>query len=254
MSRPLILVTNDDGFDAPGIRALAESAEALGEVAVVAPDGNRSGVGRGITLGRALRARPTGHLRWKVDGTPVDCVYLALHELLPRRPALVFSGVNRGPNLADDVGYSGTVAGAMEGALVGVPSVAVSLVDWHPRDYTPAATFAAEVGRWVLDNGLPRRVVLNVNVPPGEGPVQAYRWCTGGERDYGHTVTTRVDPRGLPYYWLGTDRLSHQPVVGSDCEAIEQGLASITPLTLDLTDHRTLGDLREVKIGDFERR
>ncbi len=249
MSAPLILVTNDDGFDAPGIQALAEAMSGLGEVAVVAPDRQRSGVGRAISLGRPLRARPRGTLRWCVDGTPVDCVYLAVHELLPRRPTLVMSGINRGPNLADDAGYSGTVAGAMEGCLVGIPSVAVSLVSWRPSNYDPAAAFAARVARYVLGAGLPRRTVLNVNVPETQGePVPGYRWAVGGERDYGHRVTARDDPRGVPYYWLGSARLGQRPVDGSDCEAIEAGFASLTPLGLDLTNHGALVDLGEVEL------
>ncbi len=253
--RPLILVTNDDGYDAPGLHALATACAALGEVAVVAPDANRSGVGRGISLGRPLRARVRAPLRWAVDGTPVDCVYLGVHTLLGRRPDLVVSGINRGPNLADDVGYSGTVAGAMEAAIVGIPAIAFSLVCWEPQTYEPAATFAASVSRWALANPLARRTVLNVNVPDtGAGPVPGYRWTVGGVRDYGHIVTERHDPRGVPYYWLGGKHLGHTPVEGSDCEAIEAGLASLTPLDLDLTDHRVLDRLRDVELPDFPRR
>ncbi len=251
---PLILVSNDDGYDAPGITALAEAMSSLGEVRVVAPDVNRSAVSRGISLGRPLRARPRGPGRWAVDGTPVDCVYLGIYTLLERRPDLVVCGINRGPNLADDVGYSGTVAGAMEAAIVGIPSVAFSHVSWKPSGYEPAADFALTVARYVLDHPLPRRRVLNVNIPETNGePVSGYRWTVGGERDYGHVVTVRADPRGVPYYWLGGKRLAHQPVAGSDCEAIEAGLASLTPLDLDMTDHRVLGDLQAVDLPDFPR-
>ena len=252
---PLILVTNDDGYDTPGLAALVASMSRLGDVRVVAPDTNRSGVGRGISLGRPLRARPRGVGHWAVDGTPVDCVYLGIYTLLERRPDLVVSGINRGPNLADDAGYSGTVAGAMEAAIIGIPAVAFSHVSWKPTSYEPAADFAVTVARYALEHPLPRRTLLNVNVPETHGaPVLGYRWTLGGERDYGHVVTVREDPRGVPYYWLGGKRLAHRPVAGSDCEAIEAGLASITPLALDLTDHRVLGDLRDVDLPDCERR
>lgn len=255
MSTPLILVTNDDGYDAPGLQALADAISPLGDVAIVAPDRERSAVGRSISLGRPLRAKPRGERRWAVDGTPVDCVYLAVHTLLDRRPDLVVSGINRGPNLADDTGYSGTVAGACEGAIVGIPAVAFSLVCWNPTTYAPAAAFAASVAAFVLTNSMPRRTVLNVNIPDtGDDPVPGYRWAVGGERDYGHVVDVRHDPRGVPYYWLGGKRLGHTPVHGSDCEAIEAGFAALTPLDLDLTDHRVLADLRESDLPGYSRR
>jgi len=250
----LILVTNDDGFHAPGIQALAGSLEALGDVAVVAPDREQSGVARMINLGRPLRARSRGHLRWTVDGSPTDGSYLALHELLPRPPDLVVSGINRGPNLADDVTYSGTVAGAMEAALLGFKAFAISLDGWPPKHYGPAAQVAVTVAEMVLAREWPKRSMLNVNVPDTDGaPVRGFRWTRGGLRDYGHTVTVRRDPRGLPYYWLGGDRLGHYPVTGSDCDAVDAGLVSITPLTLDLTHEKLLASLSEVDLPGLER-
>ncbi len=254
-NRRLILVTNDDGFHAPGIKALAAALEALGDVAVVAPDREQSGVARMITLGRPLRARPRGHLRWTVDGSPTDCCYLALHELLPRAPDLVVSGINRGPNLADDVTYSGTVAGAMEGALLGFKSFAISLDGWPPKHYEPAAEVAVRVAEVMLSRDWPRRSMLNVNVPDTQGaPVSGFRWTRGGLRDYGHKVTVRHDPRGRPYYWLGGDRLGHHPLDGSDCDAIDQGLVAITPIDLDLTHERLLDALADVDVPGLERR
>lgn len=255
MSRPQILVTNDDGIDAPGLRVLAEALGALGEVVVVAPDRERSGVSRAITLGRPLRMRARGEGWYAVDGTPTDCVYLAIHTLLDALPALVVSGINRGPNLADDVTYSGTVAGAMEGALEGIPAIAVSLNGREPLDYRPAATFAVSVAQLVLAEGLPDRSMLNVNVPDTQGaPVRGFRWTRAGHRDYGHQVTTRTDPRGRDYHWIGGRFLSFDPLEGSDCDAVAEGLAAITPLNLDLTHHALLDRLSGQGLDGFERR
>lgn len=241
MSRPLLLLTNDDGIFAHGLRALEEALQAVGEVVVVAPASEQSGVGRSITLRRPLRATPRGPGRWAVDGTPTDCVYLAVHHLLKRRPDLVISGINRGPNLADDVLYSGTVAGAMEAASVGLAAMAVSVVAHPPKDYEPAADFARGVARWLLAHPLPSGRILNVNVPDTDGaPVKGYRWTRGGRRDYRHRVTVSKDPRGREYYWLGGPLLHHFPVNGSDCDATEEGFAALTPLGYDLTDHTLL--------------
>ena len=245
MSKPLILLTNDDGFHAPGIRAMAVALEELGTVAVVAPSAEQSGCGRKITLHKPLRAIPRGDQKWAVDGTPTDCIYLGIFELLGRRPDLVVSGINRGPNLADDVLYSGTVAGAMEGASVGVPSFAISLEVGKPFDYAPAAQFGVRVARFVLGQVWPNGVLLNVNVPDTNGtPVGRFRWTHGGRRDYAQCVTRRNDPRGRPYYWLGTGRLGHHPNPGSDCDTIERGCATITPLKLNLTDEEMLQSLQ----------
>lgn len=254
-TRPLILVTNDDGFYASGISALASALESLGDIAVVAPDREQSGVARMISLGRPLRARPRGVLRWTVDGSPTDCVYLAVHNLLPRPPALVVSGINRGPNLADDVTYSGTVAGAMEAALLGLPAFAISLDGGAPFDYGPAAAFAVHVARFMLGRAWAARTMLNVNVPDTAGaPVEGFRWTCGGRRDYGHIVTARDDPRGRAYYWLGGNRLGFQPVEGSDCDAVDAGVAAITPLNLDLTHQALLAELAGVELPGVERR
>ncbi len=255
IDRPLILVTNDDGAFARGIAALAGALESVGEVAVVAPDREQSGVARMISLDRPLRATQRGPLSWIVDGSPTDCVYLAVHNLLPRPPALVVSGINRGPNLADDVTYSGTVAGAMEAALLGLPAFAISLNGSRDLDYGPAAAFAVDVARFMLGRSWSPRTLLNVNVPDTAGaPVKGLRWSRGGRRDYGYTVTQREDPRGRSYYWIGGSKLGFEPVAGSDCDAVADGLAAITPLTLDLTHHALLAELCDAAIGDVPRR
>ncbi|MEE2787842.1 MAG: 5'/3'-nucleotidase SurE [Myxococcota bacterium] len=241
MVTPLILVTNDDGYLAPGIQALASALEEVGDVAIVAPEGEQSGTGRKITLSRPLRAKPRGHLRWSVDGTPTDCSYLALHALLDRKPSLVMSGINRGPNLAEDCFYSGTVAGAMEAASVGCPAVAVSLAAHGCKDYQPAAKLAAQLASYILNRVWAGGFVWNVNVPDTGGKaIQALHWVAAGRRDYAHRVTTGIDPRGRPYYWLGSNTLGHYPGDRTDCDLIEQGCATITPLLMNLTDQSAL--------------
>jgi len=241
LSRPFILITNDDGYSAPGIQALATAFEQVADVAVVAPAGEQSGVGRHITLTRPLRASVMGQMRWTVDGTPTDCVYLALQALLDRRPDLVVSGINRGPNLGEDVLYSGTVAGAMEGASSGVPSMALSLAYGDEMNYEPAAAFAVDLAQYLLTSDWPSSTVLNVNVPDtGERLITGYRWTRGGLRDYRRQVTVKQDPRGNAYYWIGGQGLGHVSLPGSDCDAIDQGHATLTPLCLEMTDFSCL--------------
>jgi 5'-nucleotidase len=250
---PLILVTNDDGYEARGLEALALAFEHVGEVWMVAPDRERSGASHAITLTNPLRVRQAGPRRFVTDGTPTDCVFLAIQSLLPRRPALVVSGINHGPNLGDDVTYSGTVAGAMEGTIMGVPSIAVSVSARQPRDFMPAAHFAVAVARHVLAHGLPARSLLNVNVPDTDGaPVTRFRWARGGHRDYGHRVIEQQDPRGRAMYWIGSD-IKHYPVEGGDCDAVEAGIAAITPLQLDLTHHALLEAWGHVELPGYDR-
>lgn len=231
---PLILLTNDDGIQAKGLRLLGEALEGLGEVVVVAPDRNQSAVSHKITLHEPLRVFEEAPGRYAVDGTPVDCVYLAIHDLLSRKPSLVVSGINAGPNLGFDVHYSGTVGGAVEGTLHGVPSVAVSLIDRH-GDYAHAAAFSRALAALVLERGLPEGVTLNVNVPPGR-PQEA-RLTVLGRRRYSHSVHRREDPRGGVYYWIGGAPTDEHEAADSDCEAVHRGFIAVTPLQLDLT-HR----------------
>lgn len=251
---PLILITNDDGVRARGIEALARAAvEAqLGDVYVVAPDRDNSGISHALTLHEPLRVLDVRPGWMAVTGTPTDCVYLAAVEVLPRWPSLILSGVNAGANLSFDVHYSGTVSAAIEGTILGIPSVAVSLV--HPRrgDFDLAARFGAELGRWVLARGgLPPGVTLNVNVP--EGQPTTWQRTFLGRRPYSHAVHVRHDPRGRPYYWIGGDPAAHDDLPGSDCNAIHEGLVSVTPLEVDLTEPR-LDELIDggVRVGGFE--
>jgi len=233
----LILLTNDDGIFAAGLEALAEALAPLGTLRVAAPDRNQSGVSHQISLHAPLRSHEIRPGWFMVQGTPADCVYLAVHELLPHRPRVVVSGINSGPNLSYDVHYSGTVGGAMEGTLMGVPSVAVSATE-PSRGYDAAAGFAATLVRRILAEGLPPDTMLNVNVPPG--PARRYQMTGLGHRLFRHHVEKRDDPRGSPYYWIGGQPRPAEDRPGSDCNAVAEGLVSVTPLSVDITHGRSL--------------
>jgi 5'-nucleotidase len=242
-----ILVTNDDGIHAPGIRALAEELSLLGEVAVVAPDRERSAVGHALTLHHPLRAEKVAHNWFAVDGTPTDCVNLGIHSLLDFKPNLVVSGINRGGNLGDDITYSGTVAGALEATLMGIPAIAVSLVtDGSGENYRPAARWAATVAQIVRERGLPRDTFLNINVPdlPADELLEPLITAQG-KRRYEGTIVDKVDPRGRNYYWIGTADLNFQDIDGTDFAAVSRGHVSITPLHLDLTNYQSFAALKE---------
>lgn len=242
MSEPLLLLTNDDGVHAPGIRALAAAVAHLGEVHIVAPDREVSACAQSLTLKHPLRAETIEPRVHAVDGTPADCVNLALVKLLPRRPDLVLSGINRGANLGEDVFYSGTVGGAREGTFFGLPSVAISLAARAEMDFDPAAAFAAQLAALVLEKGLPERTLLNVNVPPGSPRGTAI--TVQGRREHEGTILEGLDPRRRTYYWIeeGSDRWVSDEM--SDIHAIRQGLISITPLQTDTTHHAVLAAFR----------
>src|SRR5512143_178531 len=204
MLDPLILLTNDDGVHAPGIRALAQVLGGLGEVWLVAPDREASASGQSLTLKHPLRAERIEPNVVAVDGTPADCVNLAIVKLLPRRPALVASGINRGGNLGDDVFYSGTVGGAREGTFFGVPSIAISLAARADFDYAPAAGVARTIASLVIERGLPERTLLNVNVPQGRPTGIAV--TVQGRRTHEGTILEGLDPRARTYYWIEEGR------------------------------------------------
>jgi len=250
MSKPLILVTNDDGIRAPGLELLADALSAIGEVQVYAPDRQRSAVGHSVSLHHPLRVTELRTNWYMVDGTPTDCIMLAVRALLGRRPALVVSGVNPGANLGDDVTYSGTVAGAYEGMLLGVPSIAISDVSYAPHHMTTSAEVAAKVAAYVLAHGLPEDTTLNVNVPDVPyADLKGVAITRMGRRTYQDEIVRREDPRGGVYYWIGGSEPSHVRESGTDFEAIEQGLVSITPLHRDLTNHAVLHRLYEPAIS-----
>ncbi len=239
-TRPLVLITNDDGVHEPGIKALAAAVEPFAEVVVIAPDRNCSGMSHKISLLHPLRGIEIKPGWWQVDGSPADCVYLGIHELLSRRPALVLSGVNAGPNLSFDVHYSGTVGAAMEGTLLGVPSIAASLTNPRSGSFEHAANFVAGLARRILKEGLPNNTTLNVNVPGGRP--ERYQLTYVGHRLFRHSVHRRDDPRGAPYFWIGGELSEHEDMPGSDCNAVADGIISVTPLTVDLTNRRALNE------------
>jgi 5'-nucleotidase len=243
----VILVTNDDGIHAAGLAALAAALEPIGEVHVIAPDREQSAVGHALTLHRPLRVHRVGERRFAVNGTPSDCVNLGVLGLLPESPVLVAAGVNHGSNLGDDVTYSGTVSAAMEGTLLGVPSMAVSQVDGEASGFEGAGRIAELVAARVLVEGLPAKTLLNVNVP--RGAVRGVRMTRLGHRVYREKVVQEVDPRGRPYYWIGGGPPEWQEDDASDIAAVHAGWASVTPLHLDLTHFGALGRMTEWEGG-----
>ena len=235
--RPLILLSNDDGYAAEGLIALRDQLARHADVVVCAPETNQSATSHSLSLHRVLRLRHHGPGVFALDGTPADCVYVALHSgvrVLPRRPDLVVSGMNHGLNLGSDIFYSGTIAAAREGALRGIPAIAVSADGGADRE--AAATVGAQLALALLEaarRGAPRPApLLNVNFPPGSAwPIRATRI---GARLYTEEVLFRDDPRGREYLWIGGAGVRHDHVPGSDTEAYDEGCASVTPLTLDL--------------------
>jgi 5'-nucleotidase len=245
---PRILVTNDDGIFSEGIKLLAESLGALGEVWVVAPDREQSAMGHALTLSRPLRMQKMEERRYAVDGTPTDCVNLAVLSLLKdAQPDLVVSGINFGLNLGDDVTYSGTVSATFEGTLLGIPSVAFSQEVAEGFSFAPAAAFARELCGILLagELELPRDLLLNVNVPAGS--IRGVRLTRLGRRVYKQSVIEKLDPRGRKYYWIaGTPQW--EKATGTDYEAVVLGSVSVTPLHLDLTYYpglESFGALRD---------
>ncbi len=243
----VILVTNDDGIHAAGLAALAAALASVGDVYVVAPDREQSAVGHALTLHRPLRVDRLGERRFAVNGTPSDCVNLGVLGVLPEPPVLVVAGVNHGSNLGDDVTYSGTVSAAMEGTLLGVPSMAVSQVDGEADGFESAGRIAELVAARVLVEGLPAKTLLNVNVPRGE--VRGVRMTRLGHRVYREKVVQEVDPRGRPYYWIGAGPPEWREDEASDIAAVHAGWASVTPLHLDLTHFGALGRMAEWEGG-----
>ncbi len=249
MDTPLILVTNDDGIRAEGIQALAEALAPLGAVYVCAPDREQSAVGHGVTLHTPLRVTSLRDRWYMVDGTPTDCVMLAVRELLPRRPDLIVSGINLGANLGDDVTYSGTVAGAFEGMLLGHAAIAISNVSYAPKHMKAVAEVGVRMAQYVLAHGLPENTLLNVNAPdlPYEA-LQGIEVTRQGKRRYQDEIIRRHDPRGGVYYWIGGAAPAHEVASGTDFEAIEQNKVSVTPLHRDLTNHAVLDQFEETAL------
>lgn len=241
---PKILVTNDDGIDSDGIKALASSLSSLGEVIVVAPSTDMTAVSHSLTLHSPLRIEKRNEGCYAVTGTPTDCVVLAINVLMNNElPDLVVSGINRGANLGDDIHYSGTVAGAMEGAFYGIASIAVSLAGRELYDFQYAAQVAKDISSKVLKSGLPKGTLLNVNVP--RGPIKGIAITRQASRSAGTEILVGHDPRNRPYYWVGYGKISWEKNAGTDFAAIKQGLVSITPVKNDMTSYTHLAELEK---------
>jgi 5'-nucleotidase len=244
-SMPRILVTNDDGYFSEGIEALAAALAPLGDVIVVAPHTEASAVGHALTLRRPLRLERIRDGVYSVDGTPTDCVNIAIDEVLEGPPDLVVSGINKGLNIGDDVTYSGTVAGALEGALLGYQAIAVSLEFTRGAwDFAHAATAASAMAALLLERPLPYRTFLNINVP--QGRPSGVRVTVQAKRNHVTKVDQRMDPRQRPYFWIEEAQDDWEADQRSDHEAIKSGYISVTPLHPDLTNHSALATVEQL--------
>jgi 5'-nucleotidase len=251
---PRILVSNDDGYMSTGIQALAEAMQGLGDIWVVAPLSEQSASSHAISIHRPIRLHEVKPQWYAVDGTPTDCSWIGINHILrDRRPRLVVSGINHGPNLADDVTYSGTVAAAMEASILGVPAIAFSLAARQNFAFGPAARFARALVQAALSTGdLLPGMLLNVNVPGGEP--DGYSVTRLGKHSYGSEVVEKVDPRGRKYYWIGGNEYQHEDIPGSDCNVVlRQRRISVTPLQLDLTDDGMLPRVAGWPVDGFAR-
>ncbi len=247
-----ILLTNDDGINSPGLVALRQVLEEFATVYMVAPDRERSGTGHSITVFEPIRVRKvdlpdSSSLAWVIDGTPLDCVKLGLSALVPERPDFVVAGINCGANLGTDVLYSGTVSAAVEGVVMGIPSVAVSLNSFRvDQDFSFTARFARAVLRTLWREGVAPDIVLNINVPAiPRQEIKGVKITKLGNRNYDNIFEERKDPRGNSYYWLGGDVVLEEQDPDSDVNAVNDGYLSITPIHFDLTDYRLIELFRE---------
>jgi len=239
-----ILLSNDDGYLAPGLEILADSLRENAELTVVAPDRNRSAASNSLTLERPIRAQQAENGFYKVDGTPTDCVHLAITGLLEQEPDMVISGPNDGPNMGDDVLYSGTVAAATEGRFLGYPAIAVSMCSYEPEHYESAAVAVAKLLLSIADSALPKDTILNVNVPdlPWQ-EIKGFKATRLGARHKSEGVIIDKDPRGVPVYWVGPPGDEQDAGEGTDFHATKHGFVSVTPLQIDLTRYDSLKNL-----------
>lgn len=240
-----ILITNDDGYHSEGIIALENALSELGDVYVVAPASEMSGASHSLTLSRPLRIRRIDARHWTVDGTPTDCVTLALNQILPpeERPHICASGINHGPNLGDDATYSGTVAGALEATILGVPGLAFSLVASRSQDFSESIHIAKQITQKAIIEGIPENTLLNINIP--KGVPKGFRITKQGFKDSRPIISEHIDPRGKLYYWIGEQRNGFRAEGGTDFEAIDEGYVSVTPMRTDLTNYLAIDLLKK---------
>ena len=247
---PLILLTNDDGYFSEGIRALREALKPLGRVVVVAPDRNLSGVGHSLTFTMPLKLRKVEEDYYTVvDGTPADCIHLGYYVILEgKKPDLVCAGINEGPNLGEDITYSGTVSGAMEGRILGIPSVAFSAFGREDIMFPEIAKSCKRVVEKVLEGGIPEDTYLNVNVPNlREEEIRGIKITRQGKRKYKEKVFKYIAPYGEPLYWIAAEEFGWSPEEGTDYWAVLNGYISVTPLQLDLTNYRAMEEIKFIE-------
>ena len=245
-----ILLSNDDGYQAPGLKVLADVLAGIAEITVVAPERNRSGASNSLTLEYPIRAEMAENGFFWVNGTPTDCVHLAITGLLENEPDMVMAGINEGPNLGDDVHYSGTVAAAMEGRFLGFPAIALSMNSHEPKYYSTGARVALELVRLIQREPLKTDAIINVNIP--DTPYQqlkGYRVTRLGHRHKSEPVVKSQDPRGRTIYWVGPAGAEQDAGPGTDFYAVRMGYVSVTPLQVDLTRHSALDTLKEWLVG-----
>jgi 5'-nucleotidase len=253
---PLILLTNDDGTNSPGLQTLRDAISSLGQIIIVAPDRDNSAASHSLTMNRPLQVRKLAEFAYTLDGTPTDCVAIALGKIVKKRPDLLISGINAGPNLGDDISYSGTVSAAVEGTMYSIPSMAVSLAGEPPHDFVPAANVAAKLAVMILARGLPENTLMNVNVP-SQTPITGTKVTRQGRRLWENSIQEIFDPRGRRHYWIGGGNPVRDSGKDTDVHAIQNGCISITPIHLDLTNHEGIFHLRndwQLEKVDFSRK
>ncbi len=240
------LISNDDGINSAGLDALVEALKTVGEVFVVAPDREQSAASHALSLYRPLRVEEISENIYSVDGTPTDCINVAVNGLLKdKKLDLILSGINKGENVGDDITYSGTVSAAMEGTLLGIPSIAVSLASKNDFHFETASHYTLLIVKHVLRKPLPKDTLLNVNIPnlPKER-IKGVKVTRQGKRVYGEPIVENIDPRGRKYYWIGGNELGFLDIENSDIIAVHNGYVSVTPIKLDLTDYNFLDRLK----------
>ena len=250
--RPLILVTNDDGYSAPGIRALVQAVSGLGDLVIVAPDSPQSGMGHAITVSATLHLSPMeieGHDGYKCSGTPVDCVKIAVNKIMDRRPDLIVSGINHGSNSSINVIYSGTMSAAVEGAIENIPAIGFSLCNHSiDADFTASVAIVREVTRHVLNNGMPDNTCLNVNIPSVEaGLIAGIKVCRQARAAWEEDFDQREDPQGRTYYWLTGKFVNHDRGEDTDEWALKNNYVSVVPVECDFTNHEALDHFKDME-------
>ncbi len=244
----IALLTNDDGINTEGWKALIREISKIGEVWVVAPDREQSATSHSLTLDYPIQTNKLSERSYSVGGTPTDAVMLAVRAIMKKKPDILISGINYGPNLGDDVSYSGTVAAAMEGTILNIPSIAVSNVNWEAKHFGSAAVFVKKLAQFVFKNGLPPDTFLNVNVPDTRQNMKRYRITRLGKRIHNDVLIEKISQRGKKYFWIGEQLSVWEKEDDTDHAVIQKGYVSITPLQLDMTDYKMIEQVKRWKI------